>query len=650
MDFFARQAATRRLSRWMVVLFILAVVAIVIAIDLVVVIAVAILSLEDSGLLAAQDTSLAHYPVVVVVTSIAVLGTIGISSVVRTASLSAGGSKVAEQVGGTRVSADTTDPLRRRLLNVVEEMAIASGVAVPQVYVLEREAGINAFAAGHSPANAAVAVTRGALVNLNRSELQGVIAHEFSHVLNGDMRLSTRLIGLLFGLTVVAMIARTILRHAPRSGGGRKGGGGIIVIFAAALVVLILGWIGLFFGRLIQAAVSRNRESLADASAVQFTRDPQGLRDALVKIGALGIGSRFADADAEEVAHLLFAEGIQRVFATHPPLIERIRAIDPRFQPEEFERARKRMNEERAANVEETARTRPSAAARMGGLLEGAIVLAPAAVAELVANPGTEHVLQAQEMLESLPASFQRAARQPELAAALFLALALDSAPDARARQLASIQRHFSGDFHDAVREMLAQVDALTAVQRMPALLQVFSSLHQLARPERVELLKCLNGLLARENHASVFAYALRKLAQVQLQDDLDPRRRLAGQLGAASARDELQVLFSALAMHGSGDDQLAQRAYEAGMEDILPGIHPPFARLGHWPPQLDRALARLDSLQPAAKERLVRALVRAISHDQKMTVAESELLRAICAVLHCPLPPLYAAVPAPGG
>jgi len=650
MDFFARQAATRRLSRWMVVLFILAVVAIVIAIDLVVVIAVAMLSLEDGGLLATQDMSLAHYPVVVVVTSIVVLGTIGISSVVRTASLSAGGSKVAEQLGGTRVSADTTDPLRRRLLNVVEEMAIASGVAVPQVYVLEREAGINAFAAGHSPANAAVAVTRGALVNLNRSELQGIIAHEFSHVLNGDMRLSTRLIGLLFGLTVIAMIARTILRHAPRSGGGRKGGGGIIVIFAAALVVLILGWIGLFFGRLIQAAVSRNRESLADASAVQFTRDPQGLRDALVKIGALGIGSRFADADAEEVAHLLFAEGIRRVFATHPPLIERIRAIDPRFQPEEFERARKRMNEERAANEEETARTRPSAAVRLGGLLEGAIVLAPVAVAELVANPGTEHVLQAQELLESLPASFQSAARQPELAAALFLALSLDSAPDARARQLAFIQQHFSGDFHDAVKEMLAQVDALTAVQRMPALLQVFSSLHQLARPERVELLKCLNGLLARENRASVFAYALRKLAQVQLQDDLDPRRRLAGHLGAASARNELQILFSALAMHGSEDEQLARRAYEAGMEDILPGIRPPFARLGHWPPQLDRALARLDSLKPAAKERLVRALVRTISHDQKMTVAESELLRAICAVLHCPLPPLYAARPAPGG
>ena len=643
MDFFARQAATRRLSRWMVFLFLIAVVAIVIAIDFVVVIAVAILSVEDGGLLATQDMSLSHYPVVVVVTSIAVLGTIGISSLVRTVSLSAGGSKVAEQLGGTRVGADTTDPLRRRLRNVVEEMAIASGVPVPQIYVLEREAGINAFAAGYSPANAAITVTRGALVNLNRDELQGVIAHEFSHVLNGDMRLSTRLIGLLFGLTVIAMIARLVLRHGPRSG-GRKGGGGVAVIYLAALVVLALGWIGLFFGRLIQAAVSRNRESLADASAVQFTRDPQGLRGALVKIGALGIGSRFSDADAEEVAHLLFAEGIQRAFATHPPLIERIKELDPGFQPSEFETARRRMNEERAmVEEEETARTSPEAAVRLGGLLEGAVVLTPAAVSQLVANPGTGQVVQAQAMLESLPASFQRAARDPRQATALFLALAIDAVPEARERQLAFIHQQFGGDFCDVVKAMLAEVDALSAVQRMPALLQVFASLNQLARAERVELLKCLNGLLVRENRASVFAYALRKLAQVQLQDNLDPRRRASGFLSAQGARDALQVLFSALAVQGSENEPDARRAYEAGMEILLPGIHPPLLRLGHWPPQLDQALTRIDRLQPAAKSQLVKALVTTVSHDLRMTVAESELLRAICAVLHCPLPPLYS-------
>jgi Zn-dependent protease with chaperone function len=645
MDFFARQAATRRQSRWMVFLFILAVIAIVLAIDFVVVTTVAILSVQDGGLLATPDMSLSRYPAVVVFTTLVVLGTIGISSVARTVSLAAGGSKVAEQLGGTRVGADTADPLRRRLRNVVEEMAIASGVPVPQVYVLEREAGINAFAAGYSPANAAIAVTRGALVHLDRDELQGVIAHEFSHVLNGDMRISTRLIGLLFGLTVIAMIARTILRFGPRSSGSsRKGGAGILVIYVAALVVLALGWIGLFFGRLIQAAVSRQRESLADASAIQFTRDREGLRNALVKIGALGAGSRFADADAEEVAHLLFAEGIRRAFATHPPLVERIREIDPSFQPSEFDVVRRRMAERRATDEEERTRGAPSAAARGGGTLEGAIALAPAAVAGLVANPGTEHVLQAHAVLESLPEAIRRAARQPAQAAVLFVALGIDTVPEARERQLAFIHQQYGGAHQDAVKAMLPQVDALTAVQRLPALLQVFAALDQLGRAERIELLKCVNGLLVRENRASAFSYALRKLAQAQLQDNLDPRRRAAGHLSALGARDALQVLFSAVAMQGGDDDASARRAYEAGMSIVLPGIHPPFEKLAHWPPRLDQALARIDRLKPAAKARLVEALAATISHDARMTVPESELLRAICATLHCPLPPLYAA------
>jgi len=644
MDFFARQAATRRLSRWMVLLFILAVVAIVIAIDLVVIVAVAILSVEDGGLLASQDMSLAHYPTVVLVSSIVVLGTIGTSSLVRTASLSSGGGAVAQQLGGTRVTGDTTDPLRRRLMNVVEEISIASGVPVPQVYVLEREAGINAFAAGHNPANAAIAVTRGALVNLSRDELQGVIAHEFSHVLNGDMRLSTRLIGWLFGLTVVAMVARLVLRHAPRGGGGRKGGGAVAVIVVAAFIVLILGWIGLFFGRLIQAAVSRNRESLADASAVQFTRDPQGLRGALVKIGALGVGSRFSDTDAEEVAHMLFAPGLTRAFATHPPLEQRIREIDPRFDPREFEAMRRRMNEERQQAQEEEARSQPAAAQRLGGLLEGAIVLAPAAVAQLVANAGTGHVLQTQGLLASLPGGFQQVARQPEKAAALFIALALDVTADTRGRQLAFLHQQMGGDFHDAVQAVMPQVDSLSAIQHMPALLQVFPALRQLPRSERIGLLKCLNGLLVREGRVSTFPYVLRKLAQVQLQDELNPRRRTAGYQTLSATRDDLQTLFSVLAMQGSEDETEARRAYEIGMESLLPGIRPPFVKPGHWPPKLDEALTRLDRLQPAAKEMLVGALVRTISHDLRMTVAESELLRAICAVLHCPLPPLYEA------
>jgi hypothetical protein len=216
--------------------------------------------------------------------------------------------------------------------------------------------------------------------------------------------------------------------------------------------------------------------------------------------------------------------------------------------------------------------------------------------------------------------------------------------PESRERQLAFVQQQLGGELHEAVRSMLAEVDALSAVQRMPALLQVFAALDQLGRAERVALLKCLNGLLMRESRASVFGYAFRKLAQMQLQDNLDPRRRAAGHLSAQGARDELQVLFSVLATQGSADEQAARNAYDAGLDLLLPGIRPPLLRIPHWPPKLDQALTRIDRLQPAVKSQLVKALVATISHDLRMTVPESELLRAICAVVHCPLPPLYAA------
>jgi Zn-dependent protease with chaperone function len=649
MDFFGRQAAARRASKWLVLLFVLAVGAVVVAVNIVVLTVVAALAADAPAGMVPDGGWLASHPGTVLLTSLCVLGVVGLSSLYKTAVLSAGGGAVATSLGGERVAPDTTDPLRRRLLNVVEEMAIASGVPVPAVYVLEREAGINAFAAGHNTSNAAIAVTRGALVHLNRAELQGVIGHEFSHVLNGDMRLNTRLIGLLFGLLAIAMIARLVLRHAPRGRAvGRKGGGAVGLVFAAALAVLILGYVGLFFGRLIQAAVSRRRESLADASAVQFTREPGGLRDALVKIGALAEGSAIADADAEEVAHMLFAPGMSRLVATHPPLVERIRAIDPRFDVSEFELVRKRMLAAvAAADGLPEAATPAAAARRLGELLGGGVVLAPAAVADLVGNPGTVHVQAAQDLSGALPAAIEAATRQPGPAAALLLALALDADAATRGRQLAFVGQELGPAPARAVEALLPAVDRLPAVQRMPVLSRTFPALRQFGVRERERLLTLLNVLLTREGSLSVFAYALRKLAQVQLRDELEPRMRPGG-LSLAAAGDDLQVLFSVLADSGQPDPARAQQAYEAGMQPLLPQRAADFRRVPNWPGRLDLALNRLDRLAPAGKEALVEALVRTIGHDQHMAVEEAELLRAVCATVHCPLPPLVATAGAP--
>ena len=650
MDFFGQQAASRRLSRRLVLLFVVAVIAVVAVVNMIVLTVVAVLARPSAEVyepyaVVPDTTWLASNPGTVLLTTLLVLGTVGLASLYKTTKLSSGGGAVARSLGGERVSPDTRDPLRRRLLNVVEEMAIASGVPVPEVYVLEQETAINAFAAGHNPANAAVAVTRGTLENLDRDELQGVIAHEFAHILNGDMRLNTRLIGLLFGLIVVAIIGRTMLRIAPRGGGNRKGGGAVALVLLAALAVTIVGHVGLFFGRLIQAAVSRSRESLADASAVQFTRDPTGIRNALVKIGALSQGSRLVDADAQEVSHMLFAPGVRQLFASHPPLVDRIRAIDARFDPREFEAVRSRLLASRQRTASEAAaESSPDAAERLKKVLGPAVVVAPAAVAELVGNPGNAEIRAAEEIRASLPDALLVAASDPAQARALFLALSLESKAEVHGRQLAFLERELGDEVAAAVRDLASMVDALQPRQRMPALLRLLPTLHRLGRGERARLLAFLNALLVREGPVSVYFYALRKLAQVQLRDELERRGELAGNRSLEASAGDLQVLFSVLAAHGHADTVAARVAYDSGLQQLLPRQRPEFAPPTNWPAALDAALNRLDRLAPAGKQLLVEALTRTIAHDQKLSVPESELLRAICATLHCPLPPLLGA------
>jgi len=250
-------------------------------------------------------------------------------------------------MGGREITKATTDYRERRYLNIVEEMSLASGVPMPKVFVMDDESGVNAFAAGYSPKDAAVAVTKGALDVFNRAELQAVIGHEFSHILNGDMRINIRLISLLFGILCVSLIGQLAFRFAAVStrgsrGNNRNGGAAVLVIVLAGAAIWLLGSLGVLFARMMQAAVSRQRENLADASAVQFTRDPGAMADALKVIGASAGKGYLANAETSEIAHMLFADGLRmNFFATHPPLIQRIRAIEPTFDGKFDETARK---------------------------------------------------------------------------------------------------------------------------------------------------------------------------------------------------------------------------------------------------------------------------------------------------------------------
>lgn len=268
------------------------------------------------------------------------------AAAVRSSQLkSGGGAQVAEFAGGEE--ADGRDPLERRLLNVVEEMSLASGTPQPRVYVMRAEQGINAFAAGWSPEDAAICVTRGCLERLSRDELQGVVAHEFSHIFNADMRINIRAMGMLFGLYALAIVGRELLDWGRElldwgrfsdSDDNKIGKLGLALglgFLLLGLGFLLLGWIGQVLGHILAAAISREREYLADASAVQFTRNPDGIGGALRKIGGAGmgkiVGSHVAEPKAMAMAHMFFGAGSMSlsggVLATHPPLDDRIERV-----------------------------------------------------------------------------------------------------------------------------------------------------------------------------------------------------------------------------------------------------------------------------------------------------------------------------------
>ncbi|HZF26620.1 MAG TPA: M48 family metallopeptidase [Steroidobacteraceae bacterium] len=636
MNFYARQADAHRQTRLLVVLFVLAVVAILVAVNFVVLTMLAVSDSEAPGL--PNSAWIGHRPGTVTLTSILVLAVVGLASLYKTMVLRSGGGVVAKSLGGDRVDRGTSDPLRRRLHNVVEEMAIASGVPMPEVYVLEHEAAINAFAAGHTASNAAIAVTRGALEHLNRSQLQGVIAHEFSHVLNGDMRISLRLMGLLFGLLVIALIGRTVLRFSSRSSGDRKGG--VAVVALAAVAVMLLGYIGVFFGRLIQAAVSRRREELADASAVQFTREPEGLKGALVKIGGYDMGSKLQNVGVDEVAHMLFASGMTRLFATHPPLVERIRALDPSFKESEFSRVDSGPQLDAAAGEHLTSESLPSLDADFGNLASGLVAAQSKTIARLVGNPGTPHVKVAQALKQSLPPELLTNLEAPGRALGMLLALVLDPKAEVRARQLTIVKERLGESALGLIAQAESAAAQLEPFQRLPLLQSLFPSLRRLTRESRLRILEGLERLIRVDGRIEIFEYALGTLARIYLQDELRPTGSTSV-LKLNQVTTELQTVFSTLSEHGTTDPARARRAYEIGMHHLLPEIRPPYQPVPGWAPALDRALQCLDRLAPAGKEQLVEALVKTIALDEQLTVGESELLRVVCASIHCPLPPL---------
>lgn len=645
MDFFAHQDRARRQTRRMLLLFALAVAAIVVATDVVLVFTFGI------GMPRHADGGLAWGSLAGV--SAVVLLVIGLGSLYRIADLRGGGAVVARQLGGVAVAPDTRDFAYRRLRNVVEEIAIASGVPVPDIFVLEEEGGINAFASGYAPTDAAITVTRGALEKLTRAELQGVIGHEFSHVLNGDMRLNIRLMGIVFGILVVATIGRRIA--------GNSGRGGAVTF---GLALLAVGYVGVVFARLIKASISRQREFLADASAVQFTRQTEGIAGALKKIGGLAEGSRLASAETEEVAHMLFGDGVgySALFATHPPLAARILRLDPAFRADELEKVAAawtrpvRLGEDAADRADVSiagfAPAGTSASPADAAVLpsrDAEMRLSPAGVARQVGNPGSDDRAAAHRLHATIPARLRTAAWRPDEAMPLVFALLLNDETAVRARQLALVAAH-CGEPARAAAEALAEALAeervnLHPMHRLPLAALAFPILRRRPRPQLTTFMLALRALIDADGRVTLDEYCLAKLIGVQVIDALDPAAaQVMGRVRLPDAAKELQDLLAILAHYGHEDEPAARRAYLLGLQEALPSAAAAYAPPRDWIAALDRALATLDRLAPAGKELVVRALVRAIGADGKVDVAEAELLRTVCAALHCPLPPMLQA------
>ncbi|MGC9941965.1 MAG: M48 family metallopeptidase [Verrucomicrobiota bacterium] len=655
MDFFQRQDQARRKTKWLILYFSLAVISMIVMIYGVALIVSGYPILRSHHYYG--DYSPAPQfsfwdPKLFAEVALGTLAVIFCGSTYKTMALAGGGGAVAESLGGRLVASNTTDPDERKLLNVVEEMAIASGAPMPQVYVLDDEKGINAFAAGHTSSDAVVAVTHGCMKLLSRDELQGVIGHEFSHILNGDMKLNVRLIGILFGIFCIATIGRILL--SARSSNSRDKNPLPVI----GILLLIVGSLGLFFGRLIQAAVSRQREFLADASSVQFTRNPSGLSGALQKIGGYGFGSWLISDHAPDAGHLFFGNGIPRpmfgMMATHPPLEDRIRAIDttwdgkfPRVDAEVIrEEIKKDAGKPRAVFVD-------GKMIILGGLMaDAAKVAAPPVIKSHsilpnLGNPTPLHLKYAEQLRDALPENIKNTAREPMAAAALIYALLLDPDEKVRGSQIDGLAKNFSPEVAEKTAALFPNVSQIAAHARLPIVNLSLGALKQLTPQQFSQFSSTLEWLINSDGQIAMFEFVLQKIVMRNLTPKYSDMKPAPVQFYTLKPLvPDCAVVLSALAYEGSNDPAEIQKAFETGLPYLRAGDVGPAELLRRDQCGVDAISAALDRLTlavPIIKRNLIEASAHVVGADGVIQESEAELLRAVADTLDCPIPPLQA-------
>lgn len=622
MDFFEHQEQARRNTGRLIFYFICAVIGIIAVTYLV---AASVVTYAGNGHREIIHSQAYWHPELLLFITLFTCLTVGAGSLYKVMQLSGGGRAVAESLGGKLIHADTTDPNERKVLNVVEEMAIASGVTVPPVFLLEKEEGINAFAAGYRAEDAVIGITKGAVQTFTRDELQGVIAHEFSHILNGDMRLNIRLMGIIHGILLLGLIGYYLLRVGAFQGqSSRRNGAGSIALMGIGLVVV--GSIGTLFGNIIKAAISRQREFLADASAVQFTRNPDGLADALKRIAGFKVGSSIRHPNAPEASHLFFGQaltsGFSALFATHPPIRERIRRIDIGWQPPLTERT-------------STQQTKPSSATASAFAGEESMPMH-------IGTPTQAHLSYAKTLLAALPPLLKEHAHEPYGARALIYGLLLSYEPAVRKKQLQRLAKHCSPDVYRATEKIIPALEKLAVEARLPLVDLTTPALRELSPAQYKAFRQNIQYLVEADTRLDLFEWTLEQI----LVRHLDPfffkqQRRAAIYRNFDPVRQEIQILIASLAYLGHEELSQAEKAYYKATETLGSSSDP-------MPPPnslrfslLNQVLEKLDHLSPTRKRELLSACEVCVSADGKITVKEGELLRAISDALGCPMPPL---------
>ena len=675
MDFFERQHQAKKKTGYLVFLFCVSVLLISLLNHLLIATVIGASSGAEGEL--GFVTTAYTDPMLAGLVFLGTFAVIGMAGLFRRVQLSGGGSSVAAMMGGRLVNMATIDPDERKLMNVVEEMAIASSVPVPEGYVMDGEEGINAFAAGYTLDDAVIGVTEGCMRRLQRDELQGVIAHEFSHILNQDMRLNLRLVTVIFGLVALAVIGRVLLRIGFYSSHGRSrrssengGGGGALAIGLIGVGLMATSGLGILMGNLIKSAVSRQREYLADSSAVQFTRNPEGLAGALKKIGALSGGSRLLNTpNAAEASHMFFGNAMSKswfsITSTHPPLLERILLLEPSFDGDYSE---VKFDERRSPTAKPVASGQqplpgiliPGVGDALGQALPPVVMGLAAAgqaqvevasvgtIADSIGNPTPQHVDFAAALLKSLPDAVREAARDTHDACALMFALLLDPKDGTvQKKQLGQVEELFGEQMAKATLKLSGEVAKLDPRAKLPVADLAIGALRRMAREQFDSFTHLLETLAAADEQIDLFEFSLSKLVIRHLEPHFSKQRKKSAQYySLKKLGHECSVLISSLACTAGSDDETIQAAYDAGAVHLAGAtnlIQLPAAECGLQ--ELDQALGALVGVAPNLKRQLIQAAAATVSADGYLQIQEAELLRAISDSLDCPMPPLAIAL-----